>query len=468
MRGSPWRWSIPGKPGSGSRKRRAYDMDKTRAGTLAGTFESGAHLGGLLLVGIMTSLGIVWLIAHMGMFGQNIPQPNIVSDYVRGWIWALVLTAILCVLPLADGGPLLHVWLVKIAVDLGVMLVYEWHYGLDAYWYFWWGVWGQHGSLLPVLGNGTETMLRLSALVAYVTGPSYHAMKIVYSFVGLWGCFCFYRAACHYLGSRKTFLLYIAGLTPSVLFWSSILGKDPVIFLGAGLYALGAVGWLRTNRTRYGFILACGVLIAIFVREWYGVIMIAPLLFVIVPRLRHPVQRILSVAGGLAGLVYAFSLFQQQFLTEGVSSVLPEANATLSALAYGGSGQNFQGFHSFSSMILFWPWGVFTAVFRPLPWDIHNAFIALSALEGTALLLLVVSAARYWSFWRLRDPVMFWALAYLLCWASLYGFGAYSNLGMAVRERLEVMPIIVLLALLFGTRRGRRYLDNSPARGFPS
>jgi hypothetical protein len=59
----------------------------------------------------------------------------------------------------------------------------------------------------------------------------------------------------------------------------------------------------------------------------------------------------------------------------------------------------------------------------------------------------------------LRDPVISWALAYLLCWASLYGFGGYANLGIAVRQRLEVMPVLVLLALLLGTRRGRSYLD---------
>ena len=437
-------------------------MDNIRTETL----KNELHAGALLLAGIVTSLAVVWLVAHMEIFGRNIPQPDIIGDYVRGWIWALGLGALVCVLPVEEHGPLLHVWLAKTAVDLGVMLIYEWHYGLDAYWYFWWGVWGTHGSLLPVLGNGSETMLHFSALLAYITGPSYHAMKVVCSFIGFWGCFCFYRAACHFLGRRQPWLLYIVGFTPSVLFWSSILGKDPVIFLGAGLYTLGAVGWLRTSRMRYGFALAAGVLIAMFIREWYGVIMVAPLLFVVAPRLRHPLQRILSFAGGAAGMVYAYSLFQQQFLAEGLSSALPEANTILGGLAYGGSGQQFQGFHSFGSMILFWPWGVFTALFRPLPWDIHNAFEVLAALEGSVLLILVISAVRHWSFRSLRDPVVSWALVYLFCWASLYGFGAYSNLGMAVRERLEVLPIIVLLALLFGTRRGRWLLEGHAREGF--
>lgn len=440
-------------------------MNEARTGTV----ESGLQVSAVLIAGIITSLGAVWLLAHMGMFGQNIPQPHMVGDYVRGWIWAMGLTALLCVLPLEDRVPLLHVWLVKIGVDLGAMLIYEWHYGLDAYWYFWWGVWGQHDSLWPVLGNGTETALRFSALVAYVSGPSYHAMKIIYSFIGLWGCFCFYRAACHYLNSQEPWLLYVVGFTPTVLFWSSILGKDPVIFFAAGLYTLGAVGWLRTNRKRYALPLAGGILIAIFVREWYGVIMVAPLLFVVAPRLRYPVQRILSVVGGVAGMIYAFNLFRQQFLSEGLSSVLPEVNATVGGLAYGGSGQTFHEFHSVGSMILFLPWGVFTVLFRPLLWDIHNAFTAISALEGSALLILAISAVRHWNFRSLRDPVVSWALTYLLCWAFLYGLGGFGNLGMADRQRLEVMPIIVLLVVLFGTRSGRIILDGvSEAHELPS
>lgn len=430
-------------------------MDHSRADTLG----NGLQVGGLVVAGVAFSLMLLWLVAHVGLFGRHIPQPDIISDYVRGWIWALGLAVLLAVLPLKDGGPLLTLWLAKTAVDLGVMLVYEWHYGLDAYWYFRMGAWAHFDSLLPVLGNGTQTILRFSAVLAGVVGPSYHAMKIVYSFIGLWGAFCFYRAACHYLRSRKTWLLYVIGFTPTVLFWSSILGKDPVIFFGSGLYALGAVGWLRTGRTRYVLNLSGGLVIAMFIREWYGVIMIAPLLFVVAPRLRHPLHRILCVAGGVAGMVYAYSLFQTQFLAEGTSSIVPTTNAIIGGFAArGGSGQSFQPFHSLSSMVLFWPWGVFTAMFRPMLWDIHNAFMVISALECTVLLVLVISAVWHWRFSRLRDPVISWALAYLLCWASLYGFGGYANLGMAVRQRLEVMPVLVLLALLLGTRRGRSFL----------
>src|SRR5215472_4192773 len=127
-------------------------MHQTRADTL----DPRLQFGGLVLAGVAFSIMVVWLVAYIWIFGRNIPQPDILTDYVRGWIWALGLALLLAVLPLEDGGPLVKVWLAKAAVDLGFMLIYEWHYPLDAYWYFRMGAWARFDSLWPVLGDGTQ------------------------------------------------------------------------------------------------------------------------------------------------------------------------------------------------------------------------------------------------------------------------------------------------------------------------
>ena len=47
---------------------------------------------------------------------------------------------------------------------------------------------------------------------------------------------------------KSTLLQLLLGLYPSIIFWSSILGKDPIAFLGIGMYVFGVVGWSRTSR----------------------------------------------------------------------------------------------------------------------------------------------------------------------------------------------------------------------------
>lgn len=44
-----------------------------------GTVRAGSELGGLLVAGVVTSLAIVRLIAHVGMFGAAITRPHIDS-----------------------------------------------------------------------------------------------------------------------------------------------------------------------------------------------------------------------------------------------------------------------------------------------------------------------------------------------------------------------------------------------------
>lgn len=65
-----------------------------------GTSRAGPQLGGVVAAGVVTSLGAVWLMTHMRVFGRAIAQPHVVNDYVQGWMPALV--GLTCVLPLSE------------------------------------------------------------------------------------------------------------------------------------------------------------------------------------------------------------------------------------------------------------------------------------------------------------------------------------------------------------------------------
>ena len=73
---------------------------------------------------------------------------------------------------------------------------------------------------------------------------SYHALKVSCSLLGLAGVYGFFRAARIVQPDVSTNWLYLLGLFPSILFWSSILGKDPIVFFGLGFYAWGVAGVL--------------------------------------------------------------------------------------------------------------------------------------------------------------------------------------------------------------------------------
>ena len=131
-------------------------------------------------------------------------------------------------------------------------------------------------------GDGTTNIVSLSWLHQQIIPASYHAMKVSFAMVGLIAIYVFYRAAARFLGREDIRVLYLVALFPGSLFWSSILGKDPVILLGISLYIYGVVA-LNTYRGRdlkrltYLISLAAGVALASFIRFWLGPILLAPL-----------------------------------------------------------------------------------------------------------------------------------------------------------------------------------------------
>src|SRR5206468_2250615 len=106
------------------------------------------------------------------------------------------------------------------------------------------------------LGGGTRTMVGICQLHHAILPDSYHMLKVSCSMFGFIAIYLFYRAAVKWLKAEDPRIFYVLALYPSILFWSSILGKDPVMLLGVAVYAYAVVSWQRTFRYRYVALMA--------------------------------------------------------------------------------------------------------------------------------------------------------------------------------------------------------------------
>src|SRR5256712_7119319 len=125
-------------------------------------------------------------------------------------------------------------------------------------------------------GTRTDNVMALSWLHQQLVPASYHALKVSCAMLGLLAVYVFYRAAELYLGRPDRRVLYVLAFVPSSLFWSSILGKDPIVLLGVALYTYGFVGWYRLRRPGYVGVLLFGVLLAAAMRLWVARLPLAP------------------------------------------------------------------------------------------------------------------------------------------------------------------------------------------------
>jgi hypothetical protein len=417
----------------------------------------------LPFIAVLAGLSAPVLLGIARLLGRNIPQPSLEPDYVTGVVWAFALGVAILVAPLPreDKRPLLVLWLCKCLVTLGFMLFYEYSYGLDSYMYFATSL----GDISPVehfsMGQGTELIQLLSWYQNRVFPDSYHALKVTYAFVGLIGIYLCYRAAVFYAPKVGTRLLYFFGLFPSILFWSSVLGKDPVVLFGIGAYAFGTMGWSRHHKLRYLVWLVAGVTVAAAIRIWLAPILMAPLLVFGFRAVKGVTNRLLVIAVASLVIVVSFKSIQDRFALMALADLYAKTQQLAEGWG-GGSGQEIDvKFTSIGSMIAFLPQGVFTALFRPLPGEVMNAFGLLAGLENLFLLGLVARALRRLTWRRLTPPVVQWMLLYVVCWATLYGFVA-GNLGSAVRFKMQVLPALLSLLLVVGAKRDEAVAPPTP------
>ena len=404
---------------------------------------------------VATAIGLGFIVPGVADYivsaGRNIPHPDIAEDYLRACFWAVVFGVLVVYLPVPsrDKPALLFLWIVKCGVALGAMLWYERHYAaLDAYWYFADATHGTFSDQPVRIGFGTENVSVLADRLARVVGRSFHSLKLAFSLMGLWAVYLFYRAGVRASGRENPRVLIVLGLVPTVLFWSTTFGKEPIALLGIGLYTWGVVSWQRSGRLHYAAAIVAGVVVATLIRLWLGPLLLAPVAWLAFRAERRWYRRALYTSAVLAGLAVAITSFRAYFQLESARDLLETTDRVSRAWAYGGSGQVIgYEFTSFGRILAFLPIGMFTALFRPLPGEVMNPFGLLAGVENVVLLCLLALALYRSRRAHWVDPLVQWGITLVLLWSAIYGIVSYQNLGTAVRFKLQILPLLVGLLL---------------------
>lgn len=445
--------------------------------------QAGVRWDQIALAGL-TLGAAVWLAMHLRLMGFRIDQPQIGLDYAVGIFWWSVIALGLACVNGQDQRLLQMAWLTKFFVVLVAMLFYEQRYGLDAYWYFKAAATGYHPFYEGIdwreewfriqdakrlseqykIGEGTQNMIRLTMLVSTVTGPYYHALKVVFAFFGLLGSWAFYRAVVVTLGRPVPAAFYCLALFPSILFWSSILGKDPIMFMLLGVCAYGAARILVRGEPVGILILAAGLLLAFNLRPWTALMAGGTLAITLFFRRGHALLRWALILITLPALTLGWEPVKEAYhvndlsslqdlfvmLTEGqdVQSEWTTYNAQFGGVQRTAGATDVVEKIQSGNVAGALPVIIFTGLFRPLPFEARNAFMAVAALENTVILLLVLIAVKRIHWDHFREPLVNWSIFLSLLWAAFHGAILLANFGAGVRYRLQVLPFMVIFLFL--------------------
>lgn len=438
---------------------------------------------------------IIWLSLNVQALGVRIGQPEVELDYVVGLLWWGVFALGILLLGGDSRRMLIIAWIGKFFVILVFMLFYEQSYGLDAYTYYEVAETGEHWIYREVdfredkiprlkaiytmntghiikdpyiepessFGTlGTENTIRFAMLISSLTGPFYHGMKVAFALLGLLGVWAFYRAVVVALGRPCPGVFYLLAFFPSIMFWSSIVGKDPLLFFFLGVYAYGGVLWFSKGRPIALWWLMIGLCGCYMLRPWIS-LMAGGVLFIatVLGRVRAW-QAGLSLAM-LPILFLVTSSLMGQWMG-GLSLRQDILLDTVGALAQGyqdrGSGAQGIDLTSREAIAENYPLAMFSGIFRPLPFDVRNPFTALAAIENTAVLLLSLVALIRFRLSFLRDPLVLWPLLFTLAWTAMYGFIVLMNFGAGVRFKLQMWPFFLMLLVVLTHHKGLALLTS--------
>jgi hypothetical protein len=296
--------------------------------------------------------------------------------------------------------------------------------------------------------RATQNLRTITGAVYALTGHTELGAYFVFSWLGFLGLFLCYRAFCTALpGFDRRRYAWLLFFLPSLLFWPSAIGKDAWTLLSIGIVAYGTARILARRpggltaviigmaactivRPHVSAILFCGIIVAVFLRrggglagsakKWIAVFVLIVIGSIVIGRAKHffgvETLNSASVTQVLDNAQTRSSVGHSTFTAAPVHNPLDLPKATASVL------------------------------YRPFPWEAHNAVNIIASLEGVYLIGLTVFSWKrlvrlpYWFF---RAPYVAFAVVYSLLF--IVAFSHIGNFGILARQRTQLFPFALVL-----------------------
>ncbi len=372
------------------------------------------------------------------------------------------------------------VFLLKVMAGVTYYLVHVWLYPIDqqiyldagqvvfssvkeSWWYYIRLVFGPSGSFLdPEIFKyayysnfwshaGNYSLVRFHALSRLFSFGNNLVHVVFMSWLAFLSFVFYYKVLYSLKAFRPLVIVILLVGLPSLMFWTSGIHKDGLIYFGISVCLYFIVRMLESGIKRSTLLwFFVGILLVSTVRD-YIIILLAPALFVLMLTMLFPGRVFRKFL-----IVYALGGFVVLLITE----FHPDFNlyATISDRQLGfinePGGSDFPVRRLYAhpvSIISYFPTALFNSVFRPFPWEVKNVVQMVSCVEVGLLGLLLILALLYRKNPINWHPVIVFFMFYSLTNLLLIGL-LLDNSGTLVRYRsvpLSFLTIVLLYMLDF-------------------
>jgi len=302
---------------------------------------------------------------------------------------------------------------------------------------------------------GTEFVRLVTGLVYYSTGVTFYGISILWTWLGLLGMLFFYLAfrTAFPDGNRRLYMALVF-LYPSMLLWTSSLGKDALMIFCLGMAVYGAVRVQRRLSAAGLLWLALGTVGMLMIRPHLAAVFaVAFGASAIIRPVRagylSPVVRIVALSTVAALCIFVVRTASGYVGLEGLG---PEE---IFGFIEERQERSERGGAAFEQTDPRTPVGfalaIPTVLFGPFPWEAHNTNAQIASMEGLGLLALLVYRRRsVGAAFRATSRNSQLLLVGVFVLLFIFFFSAIANFGIIARQRAQVFPFVFMWIAFLG------------------
>jgi hypothetical protein len=304
--------------------------------------------------------------------------------------------------------------------------------------------------------------VKLLAFFNILSFENYYVNVIFYSFISMFGLMALYRIMKDVFPDKKLPVLLSTFLIPSVLYWTSGLHKDGLIFLGLMFVCYHIYFGLKENRFSIGRIVSIilGLVLVLALRN-FMIILILPALFAWIVASKVNVKPLLVFSG--VYILFIILFFTTRFINprfDFPEEVVARQEAFLGL--GGGSAVDVNKLEpTLPSFIANSPQAITLSTIRPYPSDVKHLLSLAAAVEINFFLLLFL----VFIFWRKNgtaaSPFLIFCVFFSFSVLMMIGYSV-NILGAIVRYRSIVLSLLIIpmVAKIDWPRINKLFLGN--------
>jgi hypothetical protein len=115
--------------------------------------------------------------------------------------------------------------------------------------------------------------------------------------------------------------------------------------------------------------------------------------------------------------------------------------------------------NSMMGLVLLFPAGIGTSLFRPFIWEVNNPLMLLNALESLGFLILTIMILRHIGFFKtikliFSDRILVFCFAFVMLFAGFVGITTF-NFGSLSRYKIPCLPFYLMLLFIIMHKSGK-------------